>query len=104
MNIYQTIFKKNEDLISRVKDNGLKPVYLRSEDVLILELEDADASDSIEVANGLVVIHYNPDTYRIVGFTIPYATEFQTAFKHLEEKQTAPSKSKRFSLNIPSIK
>jgi len=76
MNLYKQIYDTNINLLKRVDNDKIKIKYL-SEDVLLVSLGvPLRYSDSIEIGDGLLVIHYNPNNYKITGFTVPYVKEF----------------------------
>jgi len=77
MNIFNEIFSKNKDILERMDKKSVEKRYLSKEDVLLISLDKPVKDyDSIEINNGLVIVHYN-SKYRITGFTIPYVKEFK---------------------------
>ncbi len=98
MNIYKQIYDTNINLLKRVDKDKIKIKYL-SEDVLLVSLGVLNRySDSIEIGDGLLVIHYNPKNYKITGFTVPYVKEFietnlimRTAIEQEKQKKEQPT-------------
>ena len=94
MNIYQHIYQNNTDLLERVEKLNAKSVtmqYLKNEDVLLLRIGMSTSSyDSIDI-DDLMTVHFEPETYKITGFTIPYVKEFTESLHALlkvkEEKE-----------------
>lgn len=82
MNTYKVLFEHNKNLLERLDKKDVKTKYLHKEDVFIMTLEEAGTSDSVEIFDGLIVIHFNPENHNIVGFTVPYVQEFLNASKH----------------------
>lgn len=103
MNIYSKILKENKDLLQRIDNRKVNSKYLSNEDVFLYTLEDMKLSDSIEIAKGLIVVHYNPDNLKIVGFTVPYVREFLKTFKEFEKKEVIQKASKS-EFNLPPIR
>ncbi len=80
MNIYKQIFETNTDLLKRLNQKNLEAKYLKNEDVFLLRLDKTVVTyDSIDL-DDFMTIHYDPETFKIIGFTIPYVKEFS---KHM---------------------
>jgi hypothetical protein len=75
MNTYKQIYENNKDLLERVSKEKVECKYLKDEDVLLMTIGKKEISDSIDV-DELMTVHYDPDTLKITGFTVPYVNEF----------------------------
>jgi hypothetical protein len=84
--LFKRIFKANGDLFKRIEDNSISYSYLDDEDVLLITLKESKSFLSVTTPDGFIVIHFNPKTYKIVGFTVPYVQEFLDYFSSLHEK------------------
>lgn len=104
MNIYKKIYKTNINLLKKIDEGEVKVKYL-PEDVLLISLPvPARYSDSIEIADGLLIIHYNPNNYKITGFTVPYVKEFiQLSLTMQEAKQKSIKKKKKHVVKPQTI-
>lgn len=87
MNTAYKIYEANRDLLSRVDEEEVSVKYLKKEDVLLLTLSDSITTDSITLDDGLLIIHYNSDNFKITGFTIPYFQEFIIYCKNLNKNE-----------------
>lgn len=77
MNIFKQIYENNTDLLERLDGKNFNAEYLKHEDVFLLNIDKPTSSysDSIEV-DEFMTIHYDPETFKITGFTISYVKEF----------------------------
>lgn len=77
MNVAKEIFEANRDILIRIKKEKVKSTYIKEDDVLLISIGAHKITPlSFEIANDYIVVHYNPKTYEIVGFTLPYVKEF----------------------------
>lgn len=85
MNINEKVLNKNLDVIERLKKEDIDYKYLENDDVLLLHLKNYNfnTSDSIELMDGMIIVHFDSETYKIMGFTLPYVKEFQAWVKSL---------------------
>lgn len=97
MNIYRQIYENNIDLLERLSDKNYESHYLKNEDVFLMKIGKSNLPyDSIEL-DDLMTIHYDPDTFKITGFTISYMKEFRKAVatmkreKEIHEEYQTPS-------------
>lgn len=76
MNIFRLIYESNRDLLQRFKEESVSSKYFEKEDVFRVFIGESSDSRAITIANGLLIIHYNPENYKIYGFTVPFVKEF----------------------------
>jgi len=69
--ILKDLFDNNRNLLERVKKEQASFSYLKEDDVLLVNIGRRKLSVGVNVDDNLIV-HYDPKTYKIVGFTIPF--------------------------------
>jgi len=97
--IKKKIFENNLDIAERFKNEKVTHHYIEGDDVLLLGFGKPSASDSIDLSDGITTIHYNPETYKITGFTILSLKEYYTQYNKLLIEKQKPVKQ----LNLDSI-
>lgn len=75
MNIYKQIYETNRNLLERVAKEKVDYKYLKNDDVLLMTIGKNRLSDSIDI-DELMTVHYDPETFKITGFTLPYVNDF----------------------------
>jgi len=77
MNVAKEIFEANRDILIRIKKEKVEVSYIKEDDVLLISIGAHKITPlSFEIADDYIVVHYNPKTYEIVGFTLPYVKEY----------------------------
>lgn len=94
MNIFNVIYESNRDLLQRFKEEKISSKYLKNEDVFRVFLGKPRQSRAITVANGLLIVHYNPKNYKIYGFTVPYVKEFMKYCQQFDKYKDIASEFK----------
>lgn len=59
-------------------EKKITKTYIKGDDVLLARVgspKKISEPDAIEIADGLIIIHYNGETNEITGFTCPYVEE-----------------------------
>jgi len=92
MNIYKKILQHNKNFLKEIEHKKIKSAYLKREDVYISSIEDFDENSvAIDVCDGLVTVHYDLETYKIVGFTVLSVKDlvetFGDPFRTVEEER-----------------
>ena len=93
MDIRKRIFDVNTDLLERINGEKVKSKYLQKEDVFLINIGEYIISDSIEIFDGLVSVHYDPDTYKIVGFTVLHVKKFLESCRPFIEREKLEKKN-----------
>lgn len=76
MNIYKQIFENNKDLLERLDNKDFEAEFIKKDDVFLMRIGKPTSSyDSIDI-DDFMTIHYDSETFKITGFTIPYVKEF----------------------------
>lgn len=77
MNLAKQIFDNNRDLLERVKKEKFKTTYIKDEDIFFITFAKGSNDElSISVDNDSFIIHYDPKTLKITGFTVPSINGF----------------------------
>ena len=89
MNLAKKIVEANRDVLIRVKKEDVKVTYLKEEDVLLISIGTHKITPlSFSIADDYIIVHYDPKTFVITGFTVPYVHEFNEWYsKQLDEKK-----------------
>lgn len=104
MNIRNKIFKNNKDLLERFDSAKVDFSYIKGDDVYLVNIKTSKFMDSIDLFDGLIIAHYDPSTYKIMGFTLPYVKEFkEVTQKLLKEKEMENIKEKKEKVKVNRI-
>lgn len=87
MNVPKKVYESNRDLLLRVKKEKVTVNYFKREDVFRLFIGKSKNSLGLTIGNGLLTVHYDPKTYKIYGFTVPYVKEFIMFCEYFESQK-----------------
>lgn len=77
MNLAQKIFEANRDILIRTRKEKVGVNYIEKEDVLFINIGTPKVIPlSFTIADDYINVLYDPKTYEITGFTIPFVKEF----------------------------